>query len=111
LLSQFQDLHVVLQVFYPDEDSEAAATCEAWHGDVTGILSHDQAGDGEEVVQADPYGCGGLWERFLVGWQPRPQVCAHLFIGVACTSVTHPYVDPMPAQARQVQGANMTHEP
>ncbi|KAL0024726.1 hypothetical protein WJX77_011758 [Trebouxia sp. C0004] len=61
------------QVFYPDEDSEAAATCEAWHGDVTGVTSHDQAGDGEEVVQADPYGCGGLWERFLVGWQPRPQ--------------------------------------
>ncbi|KAL0034434.1 hypothetical protein WJX79_002167 [Trebouxia sp. C0005] len=61
------------QVFYPDEDSEAAATCEAWHGDVTGVLSHDQADDGEEVVQTDPYGCGGLWERFLVGWQPRPQ--------------------------------------
>ena len=76
----FKNWRVVLQVFYPDEDSEAAVTCEAWHGDVTGILSHDQAGAGEEVVQADPYGCGGLWERFLVGWQPRPQVCPRLVI-------------------------------
>ncbi len=101
----------MLQVFYPDEDSEAAATCEAWHGDVTGILSHDQAGDGEEVVQADPYGCGGLWERFLVGWQPRPQVCAYLVIDVPCTRLTHPYVDPTPTQGRQVQSANMTREP
>ena len=31
-------------------------------------------GDGEQAVQADPYGCGGLWERFLVHWQPNTQV-------------------------------------
>ena len=64
-----------VQVFYPDGDDGTAATCQAWHGDVMDVLSHDPqgaGGGGEEAVQADPYGCGGLWERFVVGWQPRP---------------------------------------
>ena len=78
-------------MFYPDADdvTAAAATCDAWHGQVAEILTHDgQApastgeggdGDGEQAVQADPYGCGGLWERFLVHWQPNTQVGpAHL---------------------------------
>ena len=69
----------------------AAATCDPWHGQVADILSHDgqgqgqgqgqgslseepEAGEGEQGVQADPYGCGGLWERFLVHWQPNTQV-------------------------------------
>lgn len=80
-----------LQVFYPDADdvTAAAATCDPWHGLVADIGSHDdQAQDsmgeepgegdgevhGEQAVQADPYGCGGLWERFLVLWQPNTQV-------------------------------------
>lgn len=87
----------VLQVFYPDADdvTAAAATCDPWHGQVADILSHDSEGqgqgqgqgeashsgdleagegEGEQRVQADPYGCGGLWERFLVHWQPNTQV-------------------------------------
>ena len=76
----------ILQVFYPDADdvTAAAATCDPWHGRVADILSHndqgqgslsgDPAGQGEQGVQADPYGCGGLWERFLVHWQPNTQV-------------------------------------
>ena len=77
-----------MQVFYPDADdvTAAAATCDPWHGQVADILSHDgqwqaqgqgeepQAEEGEQGVQADPYGCGGLWERFLVHWQPNTQV-------------------------------------
>lgn len=80
-----------LQVFYPDADdvTAAAATCDPWHGQVADILSHNdpgqgqgqgslsgdpEAGEGEQGVQADPYGCGGLWERFLVHWQPNTQV-------------------------------------
>ncbi|KAL3137809.1 hypothetical protein ABBQ38_005065 [Trebouxia sp. C0009 RCD-2024] len=82
------------QVFYPDADdvTAAAATCDPWHGLVADIGSHDdQAQDsmgeepgegdgevhGEQAVQADPYGCGGLWERFLVLWQPNTQAQAH----------------------------------
>ena len=62
------------QVFYPDADDVTAATCDPWHGEVADIVTHDGGGEGEEAVQADPYGCGGLWERFMVGWQPNAQV-------------------------------------
>ena len=62
-------------MFYPDADDVTAATCDAWHGEVAEILSHDAPGEGEGDVQADPYGCGGLWERFMVAWQLSTQVC------------------------------------
>ena len=62
-----------LQAFYPDDD-EAAAICEAWKGVITAVCSHDGPGE-EAAVQADPYGCAGLWERFQVQWQADPQVC------------------------------------
>lgn len=62
-----------VQVFYPDADDVTAATCDPWHGEVADIMTHD-GGTGEDGVQADPYGCGGLWERFMVGWQPNLQV-------------------------------------
>lgn len=90
----------VLQVFYPDADdvTAAAATCDPWHGQVADILSHDgqglgqgslseelEAGEGEQGVQADPYGCGGLWERFLVHWQLNSQV-DHPSPGSCCCS-------------------------
>ena len=85
----------MVQAFYPNDDDEAAATCQAWYGDVTDILSHDEAGGGEEAVQADPYGCGGLWERFMVGWQPFLPVCpasapscsSSVLVSVLCVSV------------------------
>lgn len=71
-------------MFYPDADdaTAAAATCDPWHGEVADILSHDEQGheEGEQGVQADPYGCGGLWERFLVHWQPNTQVCCALHL-------------------------------
>ena len=90
-ISAFTCSMCVLQVFYPDADdvTAAAATCDPWHGQVADILSHDgqgqgqgqgsmsegpEAGEGEQGVQADPYGCGDLWERFLVHWQPNTQV-------------------------------------
>lgn len=85
-----------LQVFYPDADdvTAAASTCDPWHGQVADILSHDRqvpssmGGDlgdrqGEQRVQADPYGCGGLWERFLVHWHPNTQV-GQAMPGVCC---------------------------
>ena len=91
----------LLQVFYPDADdvTAAAATCDPWHGQVADVLSHDgegqgrgeashsgdpEAGGGEQRVQVDPYGCGGLWERFLVHWQPNTQVGRLVLAGCGC---------------------------
>ena len=65
-----------LQVFYPDDDDEAAATCQVWHGVVTDSLSPGgtSALDRAALVQADPYGCGDLWESLMVGWHTPNQV-------------------------------------
>lgn len=46
-----------IQVYYPDE-------VKFWNG----IVINDNREGGEDQVQADPYSCGGLWERFTVTW-------------------------------------------
>lgn len=47
--------------------------CEAWRGVITAVCTHAGLAE-EDALQADPYGCGGLWERFQVQWQTHPQV-------------------------------------
>lgn len=44
-------------MYYPDEAKFS-----------NGIVIADAREGGEEQVQAAPYGCGGLWERFTVTW-------------------------------------------
>ena len=64
------DVYMALQAFYP-VDEEAAAICEAWKGVITNVPSQQQA----DQIQADPFGCSGLWELYQVQWQADPQVC------------------------------------
>lgn len=60
---------MALQAFYP-VDEEAAAICEAWKGIIANVPSQQET----DQIQADPYGCTGLWEMYQVQWQADPQV-------------------------------------
>ena len=44
-------------MYYPDE-------MQFWNG----IITADNRDGSETGVQDDPFGCGGLWERFTVVW-------------------------------------------
>ena len=76
-----------LQAFYPDDEDEAAATCQVWHGVVTESLwpdSSSSTADREALMQADPYGCGDLWQHFMVGWYPLTQVAVRHTTKLIC---------------------------
>ncbi len=51
----------IFQVFYSDEDTDGQVP---WTGTV---LEDRRRGAGRDL-EVDPYGAGGLWERYRVAW-------------------------------------------
>lgn len=57
------------QTFWADE--EVAEGGRWWLGS---IVADRREGHNSDVL-SDPYGCGGLWERFTVEWQGECVLC------------------------------------